>query len=160
MRRVRRQSLRPMAQMAMAAPRCSTAIRSAIVPPPSVMGATPRQPARNRKPINMFQLVESAQPTVKQRNSTLETLYTMSRPNISLIGARTIGPKANPRISDRPLVCLYVLWQCCEHSQIETTKVRIALLKCAGLAVLSCSSLQECQTRALTSLDRNLPQLC
>ena len=49
---------------------------SAIVPPPSVKGADPAQPARNRNAINMSIEFESAQAIL---NITKRTLVMLSR---------------------------------------------------------------------------------
>lgn len=56
--------------MAVAEPLSSCLNKSDIVPPPIVSTAEPAQPARNRKPISMPRLVDSAQAMVKMVKRT------------------------------------------------------------------------------------------
>lgn len=62
---------------------------SAIVPPPNVNGADPRQPARKRNATSMPSELLTAQHIVKTMNITLQAWYTLSLPYISDIGAMT-----------------------------------------------------------------------
>jgi len=70
----------PILQIAIAPARCSGGNISAIVPPPSVRGADPAQPARRRKAMSMPIEFESAQATLKITKRTLQMLYRRLRP--------------------------------------------------------------------------------
>ena len=50
----------------------SRGIKSAIVPLPMVVGATPTKPARNRNTINMAMVCDNALIMVKTKNSVLQ----------------------------------------------------------------------------------------
>ena len=71
---------------------------SAMVPPPFVIGAMPKQPARKRNAMSEPILGATAQAMVKATNARLQALYMGTRPYISLKGAITRGPIANPRM--------------------------------------------------------------
>lgn len=77
----------PIEKMAMAPPRFSTGMTSAIVPAPRLKQTAPKQPARKRNPISMPRLSETAQAIVKIRNPQLPAQYRGTRPYISLRGA-------------------------------------------------------------------------
>lgn len=64
----------PTDQIDTALPLFSRGMRSAMVPEPIVMVATPANPDRKRNPRSMDWLRDRAQPTVKHRKSTLVTL--------------------------------------------------------------------------------------
>jgi len=51
--------------MDVANPLSSCLNKSAMVPPPMVSTAEPAQPAKNRKPISMLRLEDTAQATVR-----------------------------------------------------------------------------------------------
>jgi hypothetical protein len=87
----------PKDQIDIACPRFSRGTRSAIVPLPHVIAATPATPSRNRKKINDAIPGASALAILNITNKTLQTLYTHVRPLNSLNGAIIKGPKANPR---------------------------------------------------------------
>jgi hypothetical protein len=55
----------PIIQTAIAVPRCSREIRSAMVPPPRTIGAPPTVPIKNLNTMNMLILVETAAAMVK-----------------------------------------------------------------------------------------------
>lgn len=81
--------LGPIIQTTMAVPRCSLLIKSAIVPPPSTIGAPPKQPIKNRKTTNWPILVDTAAAMLKMTNKALQLWYNGKRPYISDIGAIT-----------------------------------------------------------------------
>jgi hypothetical protein len=60
----------PMAQAAIALPRFSTGIISAMLPLPMVIGTDPDRPMRKRKAMSIPMESESAAPTEKMANKT------------------------------------------------------------------------------------------
>ena len=68
--------------------------QSAIVPDPIVMGHDPASPARKRMTMIIGMLVLTPQAIVQTRKKNVHTLYTMTRPYSSDIGAITSGPRA------------------------------------------------------------------
>jgi hypothetical protein len=91
----------------------SLGIRSAIVPPPSVNGAAPTLPAKNRNAMSMPMFLLNAQQMLKTTKRKLQEWYSGKRPYISDMGAMTSmfslfskearmiqdlprGPNANP----------------------------------------------------------------
>ena len=63
---------------------------SAITPPPTVNGAAPAQPARNRKTKRLANEFARAQPRVKATKATFDAWMTGSLPQISDDGARSL----------------------------------------------------------------------
>jgi hypothetical protein len=88
----------PNAQAAMARPRISIGIMSAMLPLPMVMGMQPARPMRKRNAIIMPMLLLKAVQILKMVKKRLPRLYIRERPYISLIGATMRGPKAKPRM--------------------------------------------------------------
>ena len=70
---------------------------SEIDPPPHVITATPKTPAKNLTAMSIPILVATAERAVKTTNKMLQILYTGWRPYISLIGPNRSGPNAKPR---------------------------------------------------------------
>lgn len=64
----------PTDQIDTALPLFSRGMRSAMVPEPIVMVATPAKPDRKRKARSIDWFCDRAQPTVKHRNSTFVML--------------------------------------------------------------------------------------
>lgn len=64
----------PVKRIDMTAPRLAGATWSAMLAPPTFMGPAPKQPAMKRKMMKLVMLGARAQPMVKPRCPTLETL--------------------------------------------------------------------------------------
>jgi hypothetical protein len=62
----------PIIQTAIAVPRCSLGIKSAIVPPPNTIGAPPKHPIKNLNTINCPILDATAAAIVKIINNKLQ----------------------------------------------------------------------------------------
>src|SRR5579862_7287837 len=88
----------PIDQMAVAFPRESGAIMSAMTPPPSARQALPQNPAKNRRTMRVAMEFANPQPREKATKPTLVTLNMVARPYISDNGAQSKGPAAKPKI--------------------------------------------------------------
>lgn len=88
----------PRDHRAIAFPRFSLGMISAIVPLPIVVGATPATPSKKRKMTSEARFGATALAMLNIKKSTLQALYTTSRPLYSLNGATIRGPKANPKM--------------------------------------------------------------
>lgn len=87
----------PNPKSAIAAPLLSAGTTSEMVPPPTVCGAEPAQPAKNLKANSIPTPLLRAHPTLARTNTRPDMWYMYLRPYISDKGAMTIGPMANPR---------------------------------------------------------------
>jgi len=70
---------------------------SLIVPPPLAILALPKNPWRNRNPINMEILFDNAHGIWVNVKIVNPTIYIGFRPNVSLNGARISGPDPKPK---------------------------------------------------------------
>lgn len=80
-----------------ARPRCEAGNKSEIVPPELPKGDEPKKPARNRRTIKVQMFCEPAAPALNAVMQIKVQMKITRRPDVSLSGAQTNGPKANPR---------------------------------------------------------------
>lgn len=70
----------PMVQAVKAVPRSSTTIKSAMIPPPTVLGTEAAMPIRKRATMIIGMLTAAAHRMDENKNPTLETCVMSSRP--------------------------------------------------------------------------------
>lgn len=83
-------------KMVMARPRSWAEKMSDMTPPAFVKGEDPKEPAKNLKTRRLPMLLTPAQPARKAVNNAKVEKKTYWRPIVSLSGAQTRGPSANP----------------------------------------------------------------
>lgn len=71
---------------------------SAFVPAPTARTGLPVRPPRKRSASSDPKLFEKPAPIVRSRDTGSDTLYTIRRPLVSLMGAAIIGPQLNPNV--------------------------------------------------------------
>jgi len=86
----------PRVNIAIANPRSSCLIISAIIAPPFVKGAAANIPCNNLIPMRVFRFFESAHATENIKNPMLPICCTSRRPYTSDNGAKRRGPVAKP----------------------------------------------------------------
>ena len=87
----------PIIQEAMARPRRSCGIISAMDPAPRVIGHDAAMPEKKRNAMRPPRFGASAHAILKIKKMKLQTLYTITRPYSSDKGAMSKGPKVYPR---------------------------------------------------------------